>query len=77
MHWYHVPGKEEQKGPYLAKVGTQTITLGDLERDLRNLPEFAQKLFEGTAGKEKFLDEMIKKELLYQEAMKKGTRQGP
>jgi parvulin-like peptidyl-prolyl isomerase len=69
--------KGEQKGPYLAKVGSQTITLNDLERDLRNLPEFAQKLFEGTAGKEKFLDEMIKKELLYQEAMKKGLQKDP
>jgi peptidyl-prolyl cis-trans isomerase C len=64
--------KEEAKGPYLVKVGKTTITQADLDRELKNLPEFAQKLFEGTAGREKFLDELIKKELLYQEAMKKG-----
>ena len=64
--------KEEQKGPYLAKVGNTKITQADLEREIKNLPEFAQKLFEGSGGKEKFLDELIKKELLYQEALKKG-----
>jgi peptidyl-prolyl cis-trans isomerase C len=64
--------KEEQKGTYLAKVGNTKITQADLERELKNLPEFAQKLFEGAGGKEKFLDELIKKELLYQEALKKG-----
>jgi len=69
--------KEEQKGPYLAKVGTVKITQADLERDIKNLPEFAQKLFEGPAGKEKFLDEMIKKELLYQEASKRGLDKDP
>jgi EpsD family peptidyl-prolyl cis-trans isomerase len=69
--------KGEQKGPYLAKVGTIKITQADLERDIKNLPEFAQKLFEGAAGKEKFLDEMIKKELLYQEATKRGLDKDP
>jgi peptidyl-prolyl cis-trans isomerase C len=64
--------KGEQKGPYLAKVGNTKITQTDLEREIKNLPEFAQKLFEGSGGKEKFLDELIKKELLYQEALKKG-----
>lgn len=69
--------KEEPKGPYLAKVGTVKITQADLERDIKNLPEFAQQLFEGPAGKEKFLEEMIKKELLYQEAAKRGLDKDP
>lgn len=65
--------KEEQKqGPYLAMVGNTKITQADLEREIKNLPEFAQKLFEGGEGKERFLNELIKKELLYQEALKKG-----
>jgi peptidyl-prolyl cis-trans isomerase C len=64
--------KEEQKGKYLAKVGNVTITQADLEREFKTLPEFAQKLFEGSEGKEKFLEELVKKELLYQEALKKG-----
>ncbi len=64
--------KEDQKARYLAKVGAAKITQADFERDIGNLPEFARNLFEGAGGKERFLDEMIKKELLYQEALKRG-----
>jgi peptidyl-prolyl cis-trans isomerase C len=70
--------KEEQKqGPYLAMVGNTKITQADLEREIKNLPEFAQKLFEGGEGKERFLNELVKKELLYQEALKKGMDKDP
>jgi peptidyl-prolyl cis-trans isomerase C len=65
--------KEAPKtGPYLAMVGKTQITQADLEREIKGLPDFAQKLFEGPEGKEKFLNELIKKELLYQEALKRG-----
>jgi parvulin-like peptidyl-prolyl isomerase len=64
--------KEGQKGAYLAKVGNVQITQADFEKELKNLPSFAQKIFEGKEGKEKFLNELIKRELLYQEALKKG-----
>src|SRR4030043_1522259 len=64
--------KGEEKGPYLAKVGNVKITQADLEREMKNLPVFAQKMFEGSDGKERFLGELIKKELLYQDALKKG-----
>lgn len=64
--------KEERKGAYLAKVGNVEITQADFERELKGLPDFAQKMFEGSSGKEKFLDELIKKEMLYQEAVKRG-----
>lgn len=64
--------KGEEKGPYLAKVGNVKITQADLEREMKNLPVFAQKMFEGSGGGERFLNELIKKELLYQEALKKG-----
>lgn len=64
--------KDESKGAYLAKVGSTKITGADVDREIKNLPEFAQQLFEGSGGKEKFLEELIKKEVLYQEAVKKG-----
>jgi len=64
--------KGGQKGSDLAKVGNVTITQADIEREIKNLPDFAQKLFEGSGGKERFLNELVKKELLYQEALKKG-----
>jgi len=69
--------KEGPTGPYLAKVGNATITQADLEREMKNLPEFAQALFAGSGGKEKFLNELVKKEILYQEAVKKGLDKDP
>lgn len=62
---------------YLAKVGNATITEADLERELKSIPPFAQQLFAGKEGKQRFLDELIKKELLYQEALKKGLDKDP
>ena len=64
--------KEEKQASYLAKVGNSVITEADLEREIKNLPDFVQKMFEGTSGREKFLEELVKRELLYQEALKKG-----
>jgi len=69
--------KEGEKGPYLAKVGNAVVTQADFEREFKNLPQFAQALFQGSAGKERFLDELIKKEMLYQEALKKGFDKDP
>jgi EpsD family peptidyl-prolyl cis-trans isomerase len=69
--------KEGGKGPYLAKVGSAVITQADFEREFKNLPQFAQTLFQGSGGKERFLDELIKKEMLYQEALKKGLDKDP
>jgi parvulin-like peptidyl-prolyl isomerase len=69
--------KEGPTGPYLAKAGNATITQADLEREMKNLPEFAQALFAGSGGKEKFLNELVKKEILYQEAVKKGLDKDP
>jgi hypothetical protein len=49
--------KEAPKtGPYLAMVGKTQITQADLEREIKGLPDFAQKIFEGPEGKEKFLN---------------------
>lgn len=68
---------EEQKGPYLAKVGKVKITQADFDREKKNLPPFAQKLFEGSEGKERFLNELVKKEMLYQEALRQGLDKDP
>jgi len=70
-------GEEPKKGPYLAIVGTTKITEADLDKEIKALPDFAQKLFEGPEGKEKFLNELVKKEILYQEATKKGLDKDP
>jgi peptidyl-prolyl cis-trans isomerase C len=65
------------QGPIVAKVGSSGITQTDFEREMKSLPDYAQQLFEGEAGKEKFLDEIIKKEILYQEALKRGLDKSP
>ncbi len=65
------------KGPYLAQVGDVKITEADLESEMQNLPDYAQSMFEGKEGKKRFLDEVIKKEILYQEALKKGLDKSP
>jgi EpsD family peptidyl-prolyl cis-trans isomerase len=67
----------EQKGPFLAKVGTSQITQADFNREFQSLPDYARQMFQGAAGKEKFLDEIVKKEVLYQEAIKKGMDKNP
>ncbi|GAB4491080.1 MAG: peptidyl-prolyl cis-trans isomerase [Thermodesulfovibrionales bacterium] len=61
-----------QKGPYLAKIDGTTITQADMDKELGSLPEYAKGMFEDAAGREKFLNEIINKEVLYKEAVKKG-----
>jgi peptidyl-prolyl cis-trans isomerase C len=66
----------EVKGPYLAKVDNTAITQVDFDREFQALPDYAQQIFTDAAGKEKFLNEIINKELLYKEAVKKGYDKG-
>lgn len=69
--------RENGKGQYLVKINNTTITKEDLNKEIEALPAFAQKMFEGEEGMTKLLDELIKKELLYQEAKKKGLDKDP
>jgi peptidyl-prolyl cis-trans isomerase C len=66
--------KEVEKADesYFAKIGETVITQEDFDREFQALPPYAQAMFEGEEGKQRFLEEMVKKELLYQEAIKKG-----
>lgn len=62
----------EQKGPYLAKVDKATVTQEDFSTQYEALPDYAKEMFQGAEGKERFLKELVKKEMLYQEARSKG-----
>ncbi len=66
----------EVKGPYLAKVDNTAVTQADFDREYQALPDYAQQIFTDAAGKEKFLNEIINKELLYREAVRKGYDKG-
>jgi parvulin-like peptidyl-prolyl isomerase len=68
---------EQKKGPFLAKVGNVTITQSDYDKEFQSLPDYARQLFADGEGKEKFLNEIINKEMLYQEALKKNLDKSP
>lgn len=63
---------EQKSSAYLAKVGSAAITQEDVNRELKGLPDQIQKMFVGPDGTARFVDELVKKEMLYQEAKKRG-----
>jgi EpsD family peptidyl-prolyl cis-trans isomerase len=69
--------KKTDKGAPVAKVAGQAITTADVERELGALPEFAREFFKGDEGLNRLVDELVKKELLYAEAKKKGLDKDP
>lgn len=62
----------EKKGEYIAKIDGSTITAEDVKREMAGLPDMAKAFFQGAEGTAKFVDELVKRELLYLEAKKKG-----
>jgi peptidyl-prolyl cis-trans isomerase C len=66
--------KKEKEIPkdFLAKVNDKIITKEDFIEKLGTLPEWAKSRFRTEEGKRQFLDEIIKEELLYQEAKNSG-----
>jgi len=64
--------KESSTGTVLAKVNDSEITKEDFIERINRLPEWARERFQSEEGKKNFLDEIIKEELLFQEAEKQG-----
>lgn len=65
----------EQKtssSPVVATVGSSTITQEDVNREVKGLPQQIRGMFAGQEGIERFVEELVKKELLFQEGKKKG-----
>jgi peptidyl-prolyl cis-trans isomerase C len=56
--------------PVIANVNKGVVTEADFLREVSRIPEWARSQFEAEDGKDKFLDELIKKELIYQHAKK-------
>jgi EpsD family peptidyl-prolyl cis-trans isomerase len=65
-------GAEQKKGDVVAKVDSEVITTKDVEQEVNALPEFAKEFFKGPDGMSRLVDELVKKELLYVEAKKRG-----
>lgn len=63
-------GGKKAAGPVIAKVANAEITKDDFTKEVSRIPEWARAQFQGDEGKDKFLDELIKRELIYQNALK-------
>jgi len=62
----------KKQGDVVAKIDSDVITTKDVEQEVSALPEFAREFFKGQDGMTKLVDELVKKELLYVEAKKRG-----
>ncbi|MGO9953850.1 MAG: peptidylprolyl isomerase [Dissulfurispiraceae bacterium] len=62
----------KKQGDVVAKIDSDVITTKDVEQEVNALPEFAREFFKGPDGMTRLVDELVKKELLYVEAKKKG-----
>ncbi len=67
------PAAEEP--PVVAFVNGKPITQSELEQRWAELPEPTQAYYRNEGGKRKFLDDLITRELLLQEARKRGLDQ--
>lgn len=64
--------KKDAADPVLAKAGKTEITKEDFIKEFSRVPEWAKGNFQTDEGKKQFLEELIKRELIYQDAEKKG-----
>ncbi len=68
--------KEGSKGPVLAKVEGTVITKEDFLNKMNRVPEWARDRFQSEQGKKEFLDELVKEQLIYKDAVKNGLDRG-
>ena len=66
-------GCARQEGEVLAKVNDKVITLREFNKKIERLPKHYQDIV--NAQKDKFLEEIISEELLYQEGQRQGIDQ--
>ncbi len=64
--------KPDPSSKALAVINGKEITASEFDLRWSQVPEFARKTYAGTDGRRKFLDELITRELLLQEAKKRG-----
>ncbi len=68
-------GCTRQQQPIVAKIGDRVITLEEFNKRIERLPKHYRKIV--SKQKRDFLNEIIKEELLYMEAMKMGVDKDP
>jgi peptidyl-prolyl cis-trans isomerase C len=67
----------KKTGAVLAEVNSGSITTGDFDRELKNLPEYLKTMADTPQGRKEMLDTMIIRELILQQASKDGLDKGP
>lgn len=70
--WAGCSDKPEEPSKALAVINGKEITANEFDLRWSQIPEFARKTYAGTDGRKRFLDELITRELLLQEAKKRG-----
>ena len=66
----------KKEGKVLADVNSGSITTGDFERELKNLPEYLKAMADTPQGRKEMLDTMVIRELILQQASKDGLDKG-
>lgn len=69
--------ESKKEGQVLAEVNGGTITTGDFDRELKNLPEYLKSMAETPQGRKEMLDTMVIRELILQQASKDGLDKTP
>lgn len=70
-------GRGGDSGPVVAKVGNGVITAGDLKRHLEEISPFLRARFNTPERKKELLENLIRNELLAQEAERRGLDKAP
>jgi peptidyl-prolyl cis-trans isomerase C len=69
------PAKKD--GQVIAEVNGDTITTGDFQKELENLPPYLKPMADTPEGKKELLDTMVVRELILQQARKDGLDKSP
>ena len=64
--------KPDDPSKALAVINGKEITSSEFDLRWSQIPEFARKMYAGAEGRKRFLDELITRELLLQEAKRRG-----
>jgi len=67
----------KRQNAVLAEVNGETITTAEFEREAEALPPYMRPILETPSGRKQFLDSLITRNLLLQEAMRRGTDRKP
>jgi parvulin-like peptidyl-prolyl isomerase len=70
-------GEGKPDSPVIARVNKEVITQNQFLREASRVPEWARGQLQKEEGRERFLDEMIKRELIYQYAKKMRLNKDP